>query len=134
MNAPTLEHMSDTVQDVAHKVADRAPDIAHKFADRAPDIASHVGRSARSTAETVAETVSDAVVKLAQKTPFLDAPKPRHRGQWMFRAAMIATIAGLAMWFANRRRASLPWYRADETPTAEETGLTTQPSYATAGN
>lgn len=130
MNAPTLEHMTDTVQDVAHKVADRAPEIAHKVADRAPDIASHVGRSARSTAETV----SDAVVKLAQKTPFLDAPKPRHRGQWMFRAAMIATIAGLAMWFANRRRASLPWYRADETPTAEETGLTTQPSYATAGN
>ena len=135
MNAPTLEHMTDTVQDVAHKVADRAPDIAHKVADRAPDIASHVGRSARSTAETVAETVSDAVVKLAQKTPFLDAPKPQHhRGRFVFRAALIATIAGLALWFANRRRSSHPWYRADETPTAEETGRAAERRFATAGH
>jgi hypothetical protein len=120
MYAPTLEHMTDTVQDVAHKVADRAPDIA-----------SQVGRSARSTAETV----SDAVVKLAQKTPFLDAPKPQHhRGRWMLRAAIIATIAGVAMWIANRRRASLPWYRADETPADDETASTTQRRYATAGH
>jgi len=124
MNTPTLEHMTDTVHDVAHKVADRAPDLA-----------SHVGRSARSTAETVAETVSDAVVKLAQKTPFLDAPRPqRHPGRWMFRAAIVATIAGIAMWMVNRRRTSRPWYGADDTPTAEETGRTTERRYATAGN
>lgn len=128
MNAPTLEHVTDTVQDVAHKFADRAPDIAHKVADRAPDIASAVGRRA----ETVAETVSDAVVRLAQKTPFVDAPKPQ-RGRWMFRAALVATIVGVAMWIVNRRRTSQPWYGADETPTAAETGLTER-RYATAGH
>jgi len=124
MNAPTLEHMTDTVQDVAHKVADRAPDIA-----------SHVGRSARSTAETVAETVSDAVLKLAQKTPFLDAPKPQHhRGRFMFRAALIATIAGIAMWMVNRRRTSQTWYGADENSATEATRPTTERRFATAGN
>ena len=129
MNAPTLEHVTDTVQDVAHKVADRAPDIAHKVADRAPDLASAMGRRA----EAVAETVSDAVVRLAQKTPFVDAPKPQ-RGHWMFRAALVATIAGIAMWIINRRRTSQPWYGADEAPTGEETGRTTERRFATAGN
>jgi hypothetical protein len=121
MNAPTLEHVSDTVQDVAHKVADRAPDIA-----------SAVGRNARSTAGTVAETVSDAVAKLAYKTPFLDAPKPQHRGRWMFRAALVATIAGIAMWIANRRRAA-HLHQVDEAPATEETGRTSERRFATAG-
>jgi hypothetical protein len=127
MNAPTL-HVTDTVQDVAHKVADRAPDIAHKVADRAPDIASAVGRRA----ESVAETVSDAVVRLAQKTPFVEAPKPQ-RGRWMFRAALVATIAGIALWLVNRRRTSQPWHDVDETPTAQETGRTER-RFATAGH
>jgi hypothetical protein len=83
-------------------------------------------------AETVAETVSDAVVRLAQRTPFVDAPKPQ-RGRWMFRAVVVATIAGIAMWLVNRRRTSLPWYGADETPTAEETGPTER-RFATAGH
>ena len=124
MNAPTLEHVTDAVQDVAHKVADRAPDIA-----------SAVGRNARSTAETVAETVSDAVVKLAHKTPFLDAPKPQHhRGRWLFQAALVATIAGIAMWVVNRRRNSRPGYDAGEAVTAQQAGRTTERRYATAGN
>jgi ABC-type transporter Mla subunit MlaD len=124
MNAPTLDHVTDTVQDVAHKVADRAPDLA-----------SHVGRSARSTAETVAETVSDAVLKLAHKTPFLEAPKPqRNNARWMFRAAIVATIAGLAMWIVNRRRGTHPWYEVDETAAPEKTATTTERRFATAGH
>jgi hypothetical protein len=128
MNAPTLEHVNETVHDVAHK--------AQKVAERAPDIASHVGRSARSTAETVAESVSDAVVKLAQMTPFLDAPMPRrNRARWMFRAALVVTIAGVAMWIVNRRRGgSHPWYQVDENAAPEATGTTTERRFATAGN
>jgi hypothetical protein len=83
-------------------------------------------------AETVAETVSDAVVRLAQKTPFVEAPKP-HRGRWMFRAAIVATIAGVAMWLVNRRRTAEPWYGADETQTSQETGATER-RFATAGH
>lgn len=120
MNAPTIDHMTETVHDVAHKVAERAPGIA-----------SAVGRSAHSTAETL----SDAVVKLAQKTPFAEAPKPQpRRGRWMFRAALVATIAGIAMWIANRRRgATHPWLDADDTATAYEPDQIAERRYATAG-
>ena len=120
MHAPNIEHVTDTVQDVAHKVADRAPDIANA-----------VGRSARSTAESV----SDAVMKLAQMTPFVEAPKPQHhRMRWMVRAAIIATVAGIAMWFVNRRRVtSRPWSEGGETPTTQDAGLTTERRFATAG-
>ena len=123
MNAPKLENLTDTVQDVAHKVADRTPDIA-----------SVVGRNARTTAETVGHTVSDAVVRLAQKTPFLDAPTPQRRGRWMFRAALVATIAGIALWMINRRRTSEPWLDVDDAPTAKDTAVTSERRLASAGN
>ena len=119
MHAPNIEHVTDAVQDVAHKVADRAPDIANV-----------VGRSARSTAESV----SDAVVKLAQMTPFIDAPKPQHhRMRWMVRGAILVTIAGIAMWFVNRRRMTPRPSEADETPTAPRAGVTTERRFASAG-
>jgi hypothetical protein len=68
-------------------------------------------------------------------TPFVDAPKPRHnRLRWMVRAAIITTVAGIAMWFVNRRRAATrPWSEADQTPTTQDAGLTTERRYATAG-
>lgn len=128
MNAPTLEHVTDQVSGTFH-------DVAHRVADRAPDIASAVGRNARSTAATGWHTVADAVAKLAYLTPFLDAPTPRHRrGRWLFGVAVVATIAGIAMWMMKRRRSSQPWYDAGEAAAPEQTDLTTTRRYATAGH
>jgi hypothetical protein len=118
MHAPTIEHVTDTVQDVAHTVAERAPEVA-----------SAVGRGARSTMETV----SDAVTKLAAKTPWVDAPTPRHRARWMLRAAILATVAGIAMWVVNRRRhAPQPWEATQEPAPAPAT-KTHERRLATAG-
>lgn len=126
MNAPTLEHVTDQVTGTVH-------DVAHQVADRAPDFAAAVGRNARSTAETVGHTVTDAVVKLAQLTPFLDAPAPRrHRARWLVGAALVATIVGIAMWM-RRRCAAEPRYDVGE-PTSEQTDLSAGRRYATAGH
>lgn len=97
MNAPTIDRVSDTLQDAAHTVQE----AAHTLAERAPDVASAVGRGARSAAGTV----SHKVEQLAAKTPWIEAPKPKRHGPPMLvRIAMIAAIAGIAMWFVNRRR------------------------------
>ena len=110
MNAPALEHMTDTVQDVAHRVVERAPDLA-----------SAVGRGARSTVDTV----SDAVSKLAYKTPFVEAPKPQRFGSSaLLRIAMLAAIAGMVVWFVNRRRRTEPSYQTDDGPRERATGIT----------
>ena len=107
MNAPSIDQMTGTVNNVTGTVQD----AAHVVAERAPELASAVGRGARSTVDTV----SDAVTKLAALTPWVESPKQRHLARWIFRAAILATVAGLAMWFVSRRRHAMrPWYATDE--------------------
>ena len=130
MNSPSLDHVTDTV----HHVTDTVQDVAHKVADRAPELASTVGRNARSTAGTIAETVSDAVVKLAYKAPFLDVPTPqRHRGGWMLRAALVVTIAGVVLWVVKRGRPTPTRHDVQDAPT-REAAVAAERRLASAGN
>jgi len=126
INAPSIEHVTDTV----HHLTDTVQDAAHAVAERTPEIASAVGRSARSTVDTV----SDAVTKLAALTPWVEAPKPQHhRARWMLRAAIVATVAGLAMWFANRRRNSMHAPMAADATRTDEATPAAERRFASAG-
>ena len=125
MNAPSIDQMTGTVNNVTGTVQD----AAHVVAERAPELASAVGRGARSTVDTV----SDAVIKLAALTPWVELPKQRNLARWLFRAAILATVAGLAMWFVSRRRHAMrPRYATDEARQDEGTG-TAERRLATAG-
>ncbi len=125
MNAPSIDHMTDTV----HHMTGTVQDAAHVVAERAPELASAVGRGARSTVDTV----SDAVTKLAALTPWVEVPRQHHLARWIFRAAILATVAGLAVWFVNRRRHAMrPWYATEEAGKDEGTG-TAERRLATAG-
>ncbi len=112
MNTRTLTHLADTVSEKVGDAVLVAHDVASNVAERAPDLTSAAGRGARSSLDTVSDVVTELpgtvfrfATKLAAMTPFIDArPPARHGKRWLVRAAVVASLVGVAWWLTTRRR------------------------------
>lgn len=106
-----------SVSRVGESITDTAQDVANQVVERAPDIASAVGRGARSTADRIVDTVTT----VAQKTPFVEAPRKRSAAP-IVRIAFVVAIVGVVAWFlVNRRRNADVGTSSYETPAVPET-------------
>lgn len=122
--------VTDKVGDVVSASREFVQDVAHNVADRAPDLTSAVGRRARSSLDTVSDAVVDLpgqatkfATKLAALTPFIEAPRPRHRSRWLLRAALVAALVGVGWWLANRRKRDFDAVDTARSGTSDPTGL-----------
>lgn len=100
MDTSTIKHAAETV-------TEKLGPVAETVTERLAPVAETVSEKLAPVAETVTERLGelgDAAYRLAALTPWVEAPRSPTWRRWLPRIAVLAVIAGFALWMVNRKR------------------------------
>jgi hypothetical protein len=119
MDASTLKHAAGTV-------TERLGPVAETVTERLAPVAETVTEKLAPVAETVTERLGelgDAAYRLAALTPWVETPRSPAWRRWLPGFAVLAAIAALGLWLANRKRETAAYTPVeDASVAADETG------------